>query len=175
MLTSLEAIAGSERILGTARVRGVPTTEYQVNIDPAKLAAKVPAAERSSVRQFSQSLGKGTVPVDVWVDSRHEVRQVRVSLQMSDGEGLPGNARLTETLDFYDFGVSVRVSAPPASQVTNLGATGDVSAGAVASGSAVAPASAAAPPPPAIPASAPASAPVMSASAPAVSASPAQG
>lgn len=172
MLASLEAIAGSERILGTARVRGVPTTEYQVNIDPAKLAAKVPASERASVRQFIQSLGKGTVPVDVWVDSQNEVRQVRVSLHMSEGGALPENARLTETLDFYDFGVAVRVSAPPASQVTNLGATGDVSVGAVASGSAEA---SAAPLPPALPTAASASAPAppaVSASAPAVSASP---
>lgn len=136
MLASLEAIAGSERIVGSARAGGVPTTEYQVNIDPAKLAAKVSASERASVQQFIQSLGKGTIPVDVWVDSQNQVRQVRLSLHMPDGEGLPGNARITETLDFYDFGVAVRVAAPPASQVTTLGATGDVSVGAVSSASA---------------------------------------
>jgi hypothetical protein len=169
MLASLTAIAGSERILGTAIVGGVRTTEYQVNIDPAKMAAKVPASERASFGQFVQSLGKGTIPVDVWVDTQNQVRQVRLSLHTPDSALLPGKTRLTETLDFYDFGVAVRVSAPPASQVTNLGGTGDVSIGSVSSASAGA--SAAPPPPTAMPASVPAM-PAMSASAPAVSASP---
>jgi hypothetical protein len=175
MLASLTAIAGSEHIAGTTRLRGVLTTEYQINIDPAKMAAKVPASERASYQQFTQTFGKGAIPVDVWVDSQHQVRQVRLSLHLPDS-GLPVNARLTETVDFYDFGVPVRISAPPAGQVASM-SPGELGAAAISSGSstgsasAVVPVSASAPPPPAIPGSAPA----MSASAPAVSASPAQG
>ena len=36
---------------------------------------------------------------------------------MPGGSGAPGGTHLTMTTDFYDFGVPVRVSAPPASQV----------------------------------------------------------
>jgi hypothetical protein len=168
MLASLTAVAGSERILGTARVRGAATTEYQVNIDPAKMAAKAPASERASYRQFARIFGEGAIPVDVWVDSQHEVRQVRLSLHMPSGAQLPGNARLTETVGFYDFGVPVQVSAPPTSQVTSMPGD-DVSVGSISSGSSIASASAsvsAAPTPPG---------PVMSASVPAVSASAFQG
>jgi hypothetical protein len=174
MLESLTAVAGSERIVGTTRVRGVLTTEYEVNIDPAKIAAKVPASERASVRQFTQTFGKGAIPVDVWVDSQHQVRQVRLSLHLPDG-GFPANGRFTETMDFYDFGVPVRISAPPASQVTSMSAD-QVGVATASSGSAAASSGSAAseaPSPPAVSASAPA----VSASAPAVSASafPAQG
>jgi hypothetical protein len=173
LLASLSAIAGSERNLGRAVVRGVPVTEYQVNIDPAKMAAKVPASEKASLREFAQSLGKGAIPVDVWVDGQNMVRQLRLSLHMPAPIGASaglGNFRLSLTIDFYDFGVAVRVSAPPASQVTDMSGTNSVSVGSVGSASASAAASAV-PPPSAIPASAPA----VSASAPAVSASPAQG
>lgn len=143
MLASLTAIAGSERVLGATRVRGVPVTGYQVNIDPSKLAARAPAAERASLRQFAQSLGKSTVPVDVWVDNENEVRQVRLSPRTPGGTMIPGNPRLTLTVDFYDFGVPVDVSAPPAAQVTSLGAAGmgEVSGGIISSASASAVAS----------------------------------
>jgi hypothetical protein len=157
MLGSLTAIAGSERILGSTRVRGVPVTEYQVNIDPAKLAAKAPGSERASLRQFAQGLGQGTVPVDVWVDTRNQVRQVRVALHMPDGAGMPGNPRLTETVGFYDFGVQVRVSAPPAAQVASMGSAGTngLSIGTISSASASASAGASASAaPPAVSASA---------------------
>lgn len=179
LLASLTAIAGSERNLGRAFVRGVAVTEYQVNIDPAKMAAKVPASERTSFQQFVQSLGKGAIPVDIWVDGQNMVRQVRLSLHMPasiGGSAGLGNFRLSETIDFYDFGVPVRVSAPPASQVTSMpGDDVSVGAGTISSGSSSGSVSVTAPPPPAIPASAPAmsaSAPAMSASAPPVSASP---
>lgn len=140
MLASLTAVAGSERDLGAGTVRGVPVTEYQVNIDPAKLAAKATGPERANLRQFLQSLGKGTIPVDVWVDSQHEVRQVRMSPSMAGESKLTGNMRIAVTLDFYDFGVAVRLSAPPAAQVTTLGpgSTGALSVAGMASGSAVA-------------------------------------
>jgi hypothetical protein len=144
LLASLTAIAGSERILGPAAIGGVPATEYQVNIDPAKIAAKVPASERTSITQFLQSLGKGDIPVDVWVDGQNMVRQVRLALHLPGGAGamIPGVTRLTETIDFSDFGVPVRVSAPPAGEVTSM-SSGFTAAGiAVGSGSASAVASA---------------------------------
>jgi hypothetical protein len=43
-------------------------TEYRVNIDLAKAAARVPGWERASFKEFAQSLGTSTIPVNVWVD-----------------------------------------------------------------------------------------------------------
>jgi hypothetical protein len=123
LLASLTAISGSERKLGAATIRGVPVTGYQVNIDPAKAAARVPNWERASFQQFAKSLGSGTIPVDVWVDGQNQVRRVRLSLSTPGGAdvlGAPGKTKLVESTDYYDFGVPVHVSAPPAAEVADL-------------------------------------------------------
>jgi hypothetical protein len=143
LLASLTAIAGSERIVGAASIRGVPVTEYQVNIDPAKMTSKVPSQERAGLSEFAKSFGRGSIPVDVWVDNNNLVRQVRLSLHIPGETGAPGAAgtmTIVVSIDFYDFGVPVRLSAPPAAQVASLsgpsalGIAGMASASAVASG-----------------------------------------
>jgi hypothetical protein len=145
LLTSLTAIAGSEQKLGTGTVRGVPATEYQLNIDPAKTEAKVPSAERASVGKFFQSLGKGTLPVDVWLDGQNLVRRVQLSLRLPGGSGalgMSGNPQLTVTMDFYDYGAPVNVSAPPANQVASTSqmfASSGVSVGSESGGPEAAP------------------------------------
>lgn len=123
LLSSLAGIADSERKLGTGTVRGVPATEYQLNIDAAKTAAKVPASERAGVRKFFKSLDKGSLGVDVWVDGQNLLRRIQLSLRVPGGNGLlgiSGKPRVTVTMDFYDYGVPVNVSPPPASQVFSM-------------------------------------------------------
>jgi hypothetical protein len=143
LLSSLTGIAGSEKKVGTATIRGVAVTEYQVLIDPAKAAARLPSSQRASFQQFAKALGSGVLPVDAWVDSQNLVRRVQLTLPMPAGTGQPAGARLMESTDFYGFGVPVRVTAPPASQVasesqlsTGTGAgTGDVGSPGISSGS----------------------------------------
>jgi hypothetical protein len=120
LLASLTAISGSVTKQGTTTIRGVPVTEYRVNIDLAKAAARVPAWERTSFKEFAQSLGSGTIPVDVWVDSNNLVRRIREALHMPSEPGTPAGTVVTQTTDFYDFGVPVRVYAPPAAEVASL-------------------------------------------------------
>src|SRR5262249_28279990 len=123
LLASLLAMSGSERNLGAATIRGVPVTGFAVNIDPAKAAARVPDWERASFQQLAKSLGSGTIPVDVWVDGQNQVRRVRLSLSSpgaTDLIGAPGKTKLVESTDYYDFGVPVHVTAPPAAEVASL-------------------------------------------------------
>lgn len=123
MLESLTAIAGSERVLGKSSVRGVPVTEYQVNIDPAKMAAKASGAAGASLSQFAKSYGSGSIPVDVWVDHQNLVRRLRLRLQVAGQSGASttgGKMAMVLSVDFSDFGVPVQVSAPPAAQVDIL-------------------------------------------------------
>ncbi len=141
LLGSLTAIAGSERIMGATSIRGVPVTEYQVNIDPAKMASQVPSRERASLSLFAATFGKGAIPVDVWVDNQNLVRQVRLSLHvpgLTGAPGAPANMAIVVTIDFYDFGVPVRVSAPPAAQVASISGNSALAVAGIASGSAVA-------------------------------------
>lgn len=118
LLASLTAISSSVTDLGTATIRNVPVTGYRVDIDPAKAAARVPGRERAGFLEFAKSLGPQVIPVDVWVDRQDLVRRVKISLP--DGEGAPASAQMVQVTDFYDFGVPVRVSAPPASEIASM-------------------------------------------------------
>lgn len=123
LLTMLSAVAGSERNLGASTVRGVPVTGYQVNVDLAKAASAVPAQDRAGLEQYSKSLPKGTIPLDFWVDGQDQLRRIQLSLRIPGGSaslGISGNPQLTVTIDFFDFGAPVNVSAPPASQVASM-------------------------------------------------------
>ena len=120
LLASLTAISGNVQKQGTATIRGARVTQYRVKIDLAKAAAKLPDWEQASFKEFTQILGTGTIPVDVWVDSHDLVRRMREALPMPSDLGAPKGTVLTQTTDFYDFGVPVRVSAPPAAQVASL-------------------------------------------------------
>jgi hypothetical protein len=137
LLASLTAAASRVRTLGTATLRGVPVTHLRLDVDPAKAAAQVPPAQRAALRAFATSLGAATIPVDVWVDQKNMVRQVRWSPHLPGGSVAPGNTRFTQTTDFYDFGVPVRVSPPPAREVASIshikGMTSSVTTGNIGS------------------------------------------
>lgn len=120
LLASLTAVSGNVKKLGAATVRGVPVTEFRVNVDPAKAAARLPGWERAGFRDFVSDFGTGDIPVDVWVDSQNLVRQMQLSLHPSAGTGASAGGTLVQVTDFYDFGVPVRVSAPPAAQVASM-------------------------------------------------------
>jgi len=75
---------------------------------------------RAGLRAFARSLGAASIAVDVWVDHGNLVRRLRISLRPPAGLGARAGARLVQTLDFYDFGIPVRVSAPPAAAVASI-------------------------------------------------------
>jgi hypothetical protein len=120
LLSSLTAISSSVTDLGTTTIRGVQVAGYRVNIDPVKAAARVPRWERAGFLAFAQNLGAGAIPVDVWVDGQNFVRRVELSLHLPGGMGAPARSRVVQVADFYDFGVPVQVSAPPAAQVATM-------------------------------------------------------
>jgi hypothetical protein len=120
LLASLRAISSSVTSLGPTTIRGVKVTGFRVDIDPAKAAARVPPRERAGFQAFIGTLGPGQIPVDVWVDGQNLVRQVKLSVHLPTGEGTPASSKMVQVTDFYDFGVPVRVSPPPASQVASM-------------------------------------------------------
>jgi hypothetical protein len=120
LLASLTAVSSSVTSLGPATIRGVKVTGFRVDIDAAKAVARVPSWERAGLRAFISSLGPGPIPVDVWVDGQNLVRRVKLSLHLPAGEGASASTKMVQVTDFYDFGVPVRVSPPPASQVASI-------------------------------------------------------
>lgn len=100
--------------LGTDTVQGEQMTHYRTTIDPSKLTANVPAAQRAAVRKAMKQIGMSTIPVDVWVDGKGLLRQESLSLSL--GQGLQ-NATMKMTFELHDFGEPVSVEVPPADQV----------------------------------------------------------
>jgi hypothetical protein len=108
VLRLLQQLGGSVTEVGTANVDGVPTTEYQGQID---LSHSTTGSTVIS-QQMAQALGLQNVPVDVWVDNEGRARQVETSFTV-----LGLSVKAQEQLG--SFGTTVSVSAPPADQVAD--------------------------------------------------------
>jgi hypothetical protein len=136
LLSALTAVASNVTSLGSDTIRGVAVTHYRVTVDLAKAEAHLQPQARAGFHAFAGSLNATMLPVDVWVDGGTSVRRLAVTLPMPGGSGMPAGLRLSEAVDFYDFGVPVLVSAPPASEVISAS---DFSQSIVSSGGASTP------------------------------------
>jgi hypothetical protein len=108
ILGLLQQLGTSVTEVGTADIDGVPTTEYQGQIDLTKTST----GSTIISSQMAQSLGLTNIPVDVWVDSAGRARQVSTSFTVL---GLDVKAQV----NLGSFGTPVSVSAPPADQTAD--------------------------------------------------------
>jgi hypothetical protein len=120
-----QASANGLRKVGTASIRGVSTTQYTANIDLDKVAAARGGAFAKVIKTEEKVLGSSTYPISLWVDGQGLVRQLSYHLTVSPGAiagstGTPGHASVSATIQLYDFGTPVSITAPPASQTTDL-------------------------------------------------------
>jgi hypothetical protein len=100
--------------VGDEDVRGVETTHYRGTVDLERLAERLSGKARQSYRRIIELTGQSSVPVDVWIGEDGLTRRLRYEQQVGNGAAM----ELTE--EFYDFGVEVDVSPPPASEVVDL-------------------------------------------------------
>ena len=113
-LATLDGVTDDVREVGKEQVRDAETTHYTATVDVAKLAA---AGGSASSKALTDS-GVATVPVEVWVDAEGRARRVvsKVSIPASaKTNNMPVDT--TTTIELYDFGTPVSVTAPPKSQV----------------------------------------------------------
>lgn len=116
--------------VGTETVDGAKTTHYRLTLDVAKLVQ----GKGKLGEQMKQQLGKH-IPVDAWLDGDGRVRQEKVALTVKPesssadptASGSPGSdsqkngpIKTSTTVKFSDFGTDVKVTAPPASDTTDL-------------------------------------------------------
>lgn len=124
-LRYLKAASSKVEVVGEEQVRGEPTTRYAVTLDPAKQAAQLPAELAASFDEMGLTFPK---PADVWIDRQGRLRKMRYAATVKvPADAMPGEGASTtgasdrmtidSTLELYDFGVEVRVTPPPASQV----------------------------------------------------------
>ncbi len=119
MLTYLRATSGKIEKVGSEDIRGVATTHYRAHVDLDKVADQAPPKLRKTFRTSIQSLERGlgshTLPVDVWIDGDNLVRRLQEHLSVA------GSGKVDFSVDFYDFGTSVSITPPPASETLDLG------------------------------------------------------
>jgi len=131
MLDWLRGVSSDVTEVGPDTINGVSTTHYRATVDLAKAAANAPAAAQSRVQQAAQALGQ-TLPVDVWVDGQGRLRQLTTSIDTGTGQApsdlaASGTGPIVATVDLWNFGVPVTVTAPPADQVSTLPSAGALS------------------------------------------------
>jgi hypothetical protein len=141
LLGALGSVNGSVTKVGTPRLDGVNTTEYQSSVSLADLVAGLahrtrPGATSSTASEVADALGAPTVPVTVWVGADGRVRQLSVSLDLSHptvsgvlhsldpsllgSDPAGAGPDLTVTVGLSSYGGPVSVSVPPEAQVVNL-------------------------------------------------------
>lgn len=103
--------AGTAKRLGAAKVNGVATTHYRVQVD-LKRAAKRSAeatAKRSIGRLIATLGGPTTLPVDVWIDGDHLVRRQHVTYTATVADQL---SEFDITTDYTDFDAKLDAEPP---------------------------------------------------------------
>jgi hypothetical protein len=112
---------GSVQNLGRETVRGVATTRYRGSIDLAKVAALVPSKDRlatkKAIEKLTSQLGTDSLPMEVWIDSKHMVRKLQLSLSVSVS-GQHVGTKIEEEL--FGFGPTPAVNVPAAGEVYEL-------------------------------------------------------
>lgn len=109
-LDLLEAVASEIDEVGRERVRGVSTTHYRFEVDPAKLETPSPQFGGDAL----SSAGIETLPLDVWVDENDLPRRIRVALGASGSD-------IRVDIEMFDYGEPVDVEEPPENLVTRAG------------------------------------------------------
>jgi hypothetical protein len=118
-ISFLRGASSDVQNLGTSQLHGVTVTHYRamINFDAVinALTLKQRGTMRATIRQLAYETGSPTMPVDFWVsaDGRLRAEQYKIASVVHSGS-------VVARVEFYDFGVPVHVTAPPASQITKL-------------------------------------------------------
>jgi hypothetical protein len=133
----LQGAADDVSEVGKEELRGDETTHYKMTLDFNRVVASAPAEQQEALRQAAEMYGDQKVPADVWVDEEDRLRRMSFVVDMSKLKLPEGTTTqqakptgtMTYNMELFEFGVSVDAAAPPADQVTDLGALLSASAG----------------------------------------------
>ena len=142
LLGLLSSLGSQVTNVGTVDLRGTQVTEYTTTVTVAELAARAGlptgSAQGAKISKVLEQLGNTSVPITVWVGGDGYVRQLSASLDLSkatlgslasdvitgslgDSSG-QATTSTTVTVAFSHYGDPVKVTIPPASEVTDAGA-----------------------------------------------------
>ena len=122
MLDYLRGRSSGVTRVGSDEVRGVQAMHYHAETSLQKVLASLPAAQRQSFEAIVKSYGSASIPIDIWVDGDGRiVRMVTATSLDVNGQSVQSDVQV----DYFDFGVPVDVTVPPAGQVADLGGLGN--------------------------------------------------
>ena len=113
-LGSLAGVSGEVSKVGTEQVRGEKTTHYRGTIDVQKALARLTGVNRDLVQKSLVANGVKTLPFDAYLDAQGRLRKYVQHVTLT-AKGQTADS--TTTVELYEFGTKVDVTAPPASQV----------------------------------------------------------
>ncbi|HZQ85362.1 MAG TPA: hypothetical protein VFA83_11015 [Acidimicrobiales bacterium] len=131
-LDLLKSVSDDIKEVGKEKLRGAETTHYHGTVDLGKAIAANPQLDAEAKTNLGSLYKNLTGPADVWIDSDGRLRKMTYSIDASKFDpsavssnpkvaaGLQQIAGIDFTLELYQFGVPVSVTAPPANETTDL-------------------------------------------------------
>jgi hypothetical protein len=91
------------------------TTHFRGTVDPVRLAARLPAAQRSAIlAAVRRNYVARPFQADFWIDDQGRVRRIHVTYRTG------GGGHLTVKAAYSQFGTQVNLTVPPARDVTDI-------------------------------------------------------
>jgi hypothetical protein len=112
--TQLFTAAKDARVVGTATIGGVPTTEYAGSFRASDGLNALSPSVRKILGPQLQKLGNSVISFHEWIDAQHQVRQV------VEDETIQGHA-VTTTMNVTGINQPVQIAVPAASEITTPG------------------------------------------------------
>jgi hypothetical protein len=112
--TQLFTAAKDARVVGTATIGGVPTTEYAGSFRASDGLNALSPSVRKILGPQLQKLGNSVISFQEWIDAQHQVRQV------VEDETVQGHA-ITTTMNVTGINQPVQIAVPAASEITTPG------------------------------------------------------
>ena len=119
-LDLLKGVSSNIREVGTEQVRGVETTHYKATLDLRKAASQQSQAARKQLARFLDQAQVRSVPADAWVDGQGRLCKMRYAMELKPSAST-GTVTVRTTMELFDYGTTVTVAKPPASQVLDFG------------------------------------------------------
>jgi hypothetical protein len=114
---SLAAVSDDVQTVGEEQVRGSGTTHYRGTIDVKKALAGTGVAKQQAEATLGRT-GLATVPFDAWIDDEGRLRKYLLTLDLPASAATQGQkVTSSTTVELYDFGTPVTVTAPAAASV----------------------------------------------------------
>jgi hypothetical protein len=109
-----DGVSGAKRI-GVETVQGQRRTHFRGLVDPARLVANAPAADRAALRTAVRNDYLSTpFLADFWLDDAGRVRLVRVSYLTA------GGSRIFVEGTFSNFGTKIDLTVPAANKIQDI-------------------------------------------------------